>query len=73
MIYRTEHPKPQFEREAWENLNGEWQFEIDNGRSGKERKLYNAEKLTICRYCNTFRKDKRPVLSAEQSLRGCRP
>lgn len=42
MIYRTEHPKPQFMRENWLNLNGEWQFEIDNGNSGAERKLFEA-------------------------------
>ncbi len=40
MIYRTEHPKPQFRRDAWMNLNGEWQFEIDRGNSGAARKLY---------------------------------
>lgn len=44
MIYRTEHPKPQFERENWINLNGEWQFEIDNSISGKERKLFENDK-----------------------------
>ena len=41
MIYRTEHPKPQFMRENWLNLNGEWLFEIDNSNSGEERKLFN--------------------------------
>ena len=39
-IPRPEHPKPQFERAGWVNLNGEWAFEIDNGRSGQARKLY---------------------------------
>ncbi|MBO4930916.1 MAG: beta-galactosidase, partial [Clostridia bacterium] len=39
-MYRCEHPKPQFERAAWVNLNGEWQFEIDRGNSGVARKLY---------------------------------
>ena len=38
-IYRLEHPKPQFERENWQNLNGIWDFEIDNGRSGEARGL----------------------------------
>ena len=38
-IPRSEHPKPQFRRESWLNLNGEWGFEIDNGRSGKARGL----------------------------------
>ena len=44
MIYRTEHPKPQFMREKWLNLNGEWQFEIDNSNSGEERKLFESNK-----------------------------
>ena len=38
-IPRGEHPKPQFVRQHWQNLNGQWQFEIDNGRSGEERGL----------------------------------
>ena len=44
MIYRAEHPKPQFMRENWKNLNGEWQFEIDNGNSGAERGLLDPDK-----------------------------
>ena len=43
MIYRQEHPKPQFERTGWMNLNGQWAFEIDNGRSGEARGLHNAD------------------------------
>ncbi len=43
MIYRQEHPKPQFERANWQNLNGIWEFEIDNGRSGVARGLSKAE------------------------------
>ena len=39
-MYRCEHPKPKFQRDAWINLNGEWQFEIDRGNSGVARKLY---------------------------------
>ncbi len=38
-IPRSEHPNPQFERKNWRNLNGEWQFEIDHGGSGKARGL----------------------------------
>lgn len=45
-IYRTEYPRPQFVRKEWLNLNGEWEFEIDNSVSGKSRRLYEAEKLT---------------------------
>ncbi len=43
MIYRTEHPKPQFMRNNWLNLNGEWDFEIDNGNSGVDRELFKKD------------------------------
>lgn len=44
---RAEHPKPQFERETWMNLNGEWSFELDNGKSGVERGLFlNSQKFS---------------------------
>ena len=42
-IPRSEHPKPQFQRDSWMNLNGLWAFEIDNGRSGKARGLNAAD------------------------------
>lgn len=45
-IPRPEYPNPQFERSDWINLNGEWQFEMDQGRSGRERELYKAESLS---------------------------
>ena len=38
-IPRPEHPKPQFFRDTWRNLNGTWQFEIDNSLSGEARNL----------------------------------
>jgi len=31
---RSEHPRPQFQREDWINLNGTWTFEFDFGKSG---------------------------------------
>ncbi len=34
---RPEHPKPQFQRSDWLNLNGPWQFRFDFGVSGFER------------------------------------
>ena len=44
-VPRPEHPNPQFERENWLNLNGVWEFEIDNSKSGIDRKLYLADPL----------------------------
>ncbi len=37
MVPRSEYPRPQFERESWLCLNGQWEFEIDHGNSGRER------------------------------------
>lgn len=42
-IARPEYPRPQFVRSEWLCLNGEWQFEIDNGDSGLERGLLHRE------------------------------
>lgn len=42
---RPEHPEPQMRREAWENLNGEWEFEFDFGNSGEDRKFYQRMEL----------------------------
>ncbi len=44
-IPRSEYPRPQFQRKAYLNLNGVWQFEIDHGASGRKRGLLHKEKL----------------------------
>ncbi|MCQ2771106.1 MAG: beta-galactosidase [Clostridia bacterium] len=45
MISRTEYPKPQFERKEWINLNGDWDFYIDYGKSGKNRRFFDDTSL----------------------------
>jgi len=35
-IPRPEYPRPQFERSDWINLNGEWTYVFDFGRSGSQ-------------------------------------
>ncbi|WP_345081971.1 glycoside hydrolase family 2 protein [Brachybacterium paraconglomeratum] len=42
-VPRPEHPRPQLQRSAWLSLNGTWQFEIDQGDSGRERGLLERE------------------------------
>ena len=49
-IPRSEYPRPQFVRQDWLCLNGEWEFEVDQGDSGlarglKERPL--AERIIV--------------------------
>ncbi|WP_390405480.1 glycoside hydrolase family 2 protein [Lacticaseibacillus jixiensis] len=36
-IPRPEYPQPQFQRETWQNLNGQWDFLIDAGASGLDQ------------------------------------
>ena len=44
-IPRPEHPRPQFERDDWLNLNGEWTFAFDFGHSGRDvgRELFKSK------------------------------
>ena len=42
-IPRSEYPRPQFKRPDWLCLNGQWQFEIDQGDSGIERGLLERD------------------------------
>jgi len=44
-IPRNEYPRPQMRRSSWQNLNGEWEFEFDFGKSGKERGVLSKDKL----------------------------
>lgn len=36
-IPRSEYPRPQFCRKEWINLNGEWEFQLDQSRTGTEK------------------------------------
>lgn len=46
-IPRREHPNPIMRRDNWQNLNGEWLFEIDNGASGEERGMARPDSQGI--------------------------
>ncbi|MGX7418246.1 glycoside hydrolase family 2 protein [Carnobacterium gallinarum] len=47
MNLRNDYPRPQFEREKWQNLNGQWQFEFADREQGKPlEKYFTTEKLT---------------------------
>ncbi|MDQ1257595.1 MAG: hypothetical protein QG656_2201, partial [Candidatus Hydrogenedentes bacterium] len=45
-VPRPEHPRPDFLRSEWMNLNGPWQFEIDQSDSGEARGLHTGKKLS---------------------------
>lgn len=44
-IPRPEHPRPDCRRPLWLNLNGVWEFEIDNAGAGEERGLMSGHDL----------------------------
>ena len=50
MLIRNEYPRPQFVRENWLCLNGEWQYETDRERTGFARQLWLQPDFheTIC-------------------------
>lgn len=40
---RNEYPRPQFRRDEWLPLNGEWEFEFDDGKTGVKRGIYRGQ------------------------------
>jgi len=40
--WRNEYPRPQFVREQWMSLNGEWEFEFDDARVGDKEGWYEG-------------------------------
>lgn len=45
-IPRNEYPRPQLVRKNWLNLNGAWQFEMDQAKTGIDRGLVAAKTLS---------------------------
>lgn len=41
-IPRPEYPRPQFQRAEWINLNGEWSYAFDPGKTGFERDFVSS-------------------------------
>ena len=59
-IPRPEYPRPQMRRDCWQNLNGRWEFEIDNAKL-KRAGLDYWHQLDITYYENSdefFEKNK---------------
>ncbi len=53
-IPRPEYPRPQLVRDDWMNLNGEWEFALDPGKSGRARGMVDAapfERKIIVPFC----------------------
>jgi beta-galactosidase/beta-glucuronidase len=40
-MYIKDYPRPQFVRESWHSLNGEWEFRFDDGNIGEKEKWYD--------------------------------
>ena len=49
-IIKPEYPRPQLVRQSYINLNGCWEFEIDDSLSGKEKGIYKRhlkDRITV--------------------------
>ncbi len=46
MLKRNEYPRPQFQREEWLSLNGEWEFAYDDQDEGMI-KGYDTGKVSL--------------------------
>ncbi len=44
-IPRPEHPRPQWRRDTWKSLNGDWDFDFDFDLSGRQRGWHRAPEL----------------------------
>lgn len=44
MMERKEYPRPQFRRDSWQNLNGEWEFAFDDKNEGKAHGWWKGDK-----------------------------
>ncbi|HEU5315143.1 MAG TPA: glycoside hydrolase family 2 TIM barrel-domain containing protein [Chloroflexota bacterium] len=45
-VPRPEHPRPDFQREHWVNLNGRWRFSFDPQNVGEQRRWYRVSHPT---------------------------
>lgn len=51
---RPEYPRPQFARDDWLNLNGVWEFDFDDSRTGLQEKWYHDHSFSrriVVPYC----------------------
>lgn len=46
-IPRPEYPRPQFERQCWMNLNGQWDFAFDDGNIGLRNNWHKGAPLDM--------------------------
>lgn len=46
-IPRQEYPRPQFARSLWFNLNGKWEFALDDANKGVEEGWYDGRELPL--------------------------
>ncbi|MFN8445171.1 MAG: glycoside hydrolase family 2 TIM barrel-domain containing protein [Caldilineaceae bacterium] len=60
-LFRPEHPRPNFQRSQWINLNGPWRFAFDPGLIGEQEHWYLAGKLAVRPYMGRLRREEFPL------------
>src|SRR5919109_4085082 len=56
-VPRPEHPRPDFRREAWINLNGRWRFAFDPQNVGEQMRWYRMNHPAIGAHPTTVHLD----------------
>jgi len=69
MTPRPEYPRPQFRRERWTNLNGEWAFAFDDENAGLSKGWQNATTEGL-RYGSPFDRNITVPLCYQSELSG---
>jgi len=55
-VPHPEHPRPDFRREPWANLNGVWQFDFDPKDEGEAQRWFEPGKHEFGRCSNLLRR-----------------
>jgi beta-galactosidase/beta-glucuronidase len=70
-IPRPEHPRPQFVRAAWVNLNGEWDFRIDDQNVGLSSRWFSTTEEFPARILVPFSFECAKSGIGDRSFHGC--
>ena len=66
-IARSEHPRPDWKRDKWVNLNGVWDFEFDPDKVGEDEAWYAKFEIMPSKSMSRSRGNLRPAASQDGS------
>jgi beta-galactosidase/beta-glucuronidase len=70
-VPRPEYPRPQFVRQRWSNLNGEWDFEFDDDDSGIKGRWFRSDAVFSRKILVPFSFEAKKSGIADRSFHPC--